>query len=61
MRTSGVSVARMNGALLSIGFMFALVTFVFGEFIGPPTEQFAQRLRSQAITGIIAAWRRSWR
>ena len=54
MRTSGVSIARMNFALLTIGFVFAVLTFVFGEFIGPPTEQFAQRLRSQAIAGIIA-------
>jgi lipopolysaccharide export system permease protein len=54
MRTSGLSVGRMCGALLTIGLMFSVLTFVFGEFIGPPTEQFAQRLRSQAIAGIIA-------
>ena len=54
MRASGLSLTRLNGALVSIGLIFACVTFVFGEFIGPPAEQFAQRLRSQAIAGIIA-------
>jgi lipopolysaccharide export system permease protein len=44
-RTSGVSLMRLNGALVSIG---------FGEFIGPPAEQFAQRMRSLAIAGIVA-------
>ena len=54
MRASGLSLVRLNGALLSIGLLFAIITFVFGEFIGPPTERFAQRLRSQAIAGIVA-------
>jgi lipopolysaccharide export system permease protein len=53
-RTSGVSVARFSGALLSVGAVFAAVTFAFGEFVGPPAEQFAQRLRSLAIAGIVA-------
>ena len=53
-RTSGVSLTRLNGSLVSIGLIFALVTFVFGEFIGPPAEQFAQRMRSLAIAGIVA-------
>ena len=54
MRTSGVSLMRLNAALLSVGLLFAVVTFAFGEFIGPPAEQFAQRLRSLAIAGIVA-------
>lgn len=54
MRTSGVSLARMVFALLGIGMVFAVLTFVFGEYVGPATENFAQRLRSRAITGIIA-------
>lgn len=53
-RTSGVSLLRLNGSLLSIGAVFAVVTFAFGEFVGPPAEQFAQRLRSLAIAGIVA-------
>ena len=53
-RTSGVSLTRLNGALLSIGAVFAVITFAFGEFVGPPAEQFAQRMRSLAIAGIVA-------
>ena len=53
-RVSGVSLTRLNMALVSIGLTFAVVTFVFGEFIGPPAEQFAQRMRSLAIAGIVA-------
>ena len=53
-RASGVSLTRLNMALVSIGLIFALLTFAFGEFIGPPAEQFAQRLRSLAIAGIVA-------
>ena len=53
-RTSGVSLLRLNGALLSTGAVFAVITFAFGEFVGPPAEQFAQRLRSLAIAGIVA-------
>jgi lipopolysaccharide export system permease protein len=54
MRTSGVSTTRFALTLASIGLLFAVVTFVFGEFIAPPAQQLAQRLRSQAITGLVA-------
>lgn len=53
-RTSGVSLTRFNAAVVSVGFVFAAITFAFGEFIGPPAEQFAQRMRSLAIAGIVA-------
>jgi len=54
MRTSGVSLLRINFALISVGLVLATLTFVFGEYVGPPAEQLAHRLRSQAITGIVA-------
>lgn len=54
MRTSGVSTTRFAVTLAGIGLLFAVVTFVFGEFIGPPAQQLAQRVRSQAITGVVA-------
>ncbi len=54
MRTAGVSVTRTVWALVSTGLVFAILTFVFGEFIGPTADQAAQRLRSRAITGIVA-------
>jgi lipopolysaccharide export system permease protein len=53
-RASGVSITRLNMTLVTIGLVFAVVTFVFGEFIGPPAEQFAQRMRSMAIAGLVA-------
>src|SRR5215813_4987254 len=54
MRTSGVSTTRFVLALVTIGCAFAVLTFLFGEFVGPPSERLAQRLRSQSITGLVA-------
>jgi lipopolysaccharide export system permease protein len=54
MRTAGVSTANFVATLVGIGLVLAVLTFAFGEFVGPPAEQFAQRLRSKAITGVIA-------
>lgn len=54
MRTAGVSVGRLGAALVTLGCGFAVVTFLFGEFFGPPAEQLAHQLKSQAITGIVA-------
>jgi len=54
MRTSGVSTARLAGTLASIGLLLAAFAFVIGEFVAPPSEQLAQRIRSQAITGLVA-------
>lgn len=54
MRASGVSLGRMAGVLCAVGGIFGVMTFAVGEFVAPPAEQFAQRLRSQAISGIVA-------
>ena len=54
MRTAGMSVARMLGAILWAGVLFAALTFLFGEYIGPFASQWAQQLRSRAITGMVA-------
>lgn len=54
MRTAGVSLTRMVGAIMSVGVLFAALTFAFGEYLGPASEQLAQRFRSRAITGIVA-------
>lgn len=54
MRTSGVSLAGVIGVILTAGLMLGAVTFVFGEYVGPASEQIAQQLRSRAISGIIA-------
>lgn len=54
MRVSGVSIPRMAFTLVEVGLLFSVLTFVIGEFVAPPAEQFAQRLRAKAITGVIA-------
>lgn len=54
MRTAGVSSVNMVATLVGTGLVLAILTFAFGEFVGPPAEQFAQRLRSKAITGVVA-------
>ena len=54
MRVSGVSIPRMALTLVEVGLLFSVLTFVIGEFVAPPAEQFAQQLRARAITGVIA-------
>lgn len=54
MRAAGVSVARLAVNVVSLGLAFGAATFVFGEFVGPPAEQLAHRIKSQAVTGIVA-------
>ena len=54
MRTAGVSTTNLIATLVGTGFICAVLMFAFGEFVGPHSEQFAQRIRSQAITGLVA-------
>jgi lipopolysaccharide export system permease protein len=54
MRVSGVSIPRMAFTLVEVGLLFSVLTFVIGEFVAPPAEQFAQQLRARSITGVIA-------
>lgn len=54
MRTSGVSTWRFAATLAAIACVLGLLTFAIGEFIAPPSQQLAQRLRSQSITGLVA-------
>jgi lipopolysaccharide export system permease protein len=54
MRTSGVSTVRFAATLAGIGVALAALAFVVGELVAPPAEQLAQRIRSQAITGLVA-------
>jgi lipopolysaccharide export system permease protein len=59
LRTSGISMARLAGALAQIGLLFAAVTFVFGEYIAPVSESAAQRLRMRASAYLIVSQFRS--
>lgn len=44
-RASGVSTLRLLGALLKIGLVFSVLTFVVGEYVAPPLERQAQKWR----------------
>ena len=54
MRTSGVSIFNMAGALLQVGVFFALATFVTGEFLAPLSEEAAQKMRLRQTSSVVA-------
>jgi lipopolysaccharide export system permease protein len=54
LRVSGVSVSSIAWALLRVGLIFALITFIVGELIAPFSEKTAQRIRLQATHSVIA-------
>ncbi|MGH8671170.1 MAG: LPS export ABC transporter permease LptG [Burkholderiales bacterium] len=54
MRVSGLSLRRIAVSLLTIGLPIVALNFVVGEFIAPPSEQLAQKLRAPATSGIVA-------
>ena len=45
LRASGLSTARLLGALLQVALVCAALTFVIGEAVAPPSERAAQQLR----------------
>lgn len=54
MRASGLSTRTMLAVLGKIGVVFALLTFLIGEFVVPPAEKAAQQLRLQAMSSVVA-------
>ncbi|CAG0985061.1 Lipopolysaccharide export system permease protein LptG [Methylophilaceae bacterium] len=54
LRVSGISISRLTWSLLRIGLVFALLTFVIGEFVTPVSEKTAQRMRIKATDSVIA-------
>lgn len=54
LRASGLSTRDMLVSLGKIGLVFAVLTFVFGEFIAPPAEKAAQELRLKATSALVA-------
>jgi lipopolysaccharide export system permease protein len=54
MRTSGVSILNMAATLLQTGLVFAVATFVTGEFLAPVSEEAAQKLRLKQTTSVVA-------
>ncbi|HTH43705.1 MAG TPA: LPS export ABC transporter permease LptG [Oxalicibacterium sp.] len=51
MRASSMSTAEAAMILAKIGVLFALITFVLGEFIAPVTSDMAERMQSAAKGG----------
>lgn len=53
-RVSGLSTLDLVLALLRIGLLFAIITFLVGELITPLSEKTAQRMRIKATESVIA-------
>lgn len=53
LRASGLSTKSLLGVLFQVAALFAVVTFLFGEFVAPPAERFATQLRIQAKGTVI--------
>ena len=49
MRAAGVSVARIVGATMKIGMVFAMVIFLVGEYVVPVSENLAQTGRAKSL------------
>jgi lipopolysaccharide export system permease protein len=47
-RASGASLGQMIGALFKISLPLVILSLVFGEFLAPPSESLAQKLRLKA-------------
>lgn len=54
LRASGLSTWRFLLGLLSIGSVFVLLTFVFGEYLAPPAERAAQQWRLAATRSMVS-------
>lgn len=52
-RVSGLSSAGLLRALFQVAAVFAVLTFLIGEYIAPPAERAAFQLRSKERTGMI--------
>ncbi len=53
-RVSGMSIGRMAVILMQLGLLFAVLTFIFGEFIAPAADRAAQYVRLRATSSVIA-------
>ncbi len=50
MRAAGVSVLRLGRGALLGGLILAVATFLLGEFVAPPAEQYARSMKNMART-----------
>lgn len=54
MRAAGLSLRRIAYSVGKVGLMLMLATTVLGEWVAPPAEEYASRMRSAAIAGRVA-------
>ncbi len=53
MRVAGMSTRRLAGTIARAGFVFVLLTYALAEFVAPPAEALAQRLKLTATDSAI--------
>ncbi len=53
LRAAGVSVARVGLSVLKAGLAVGVFALLLGEVVAPPGEQYAQQMKSAAMTGAI--------
>ncbi len=53
LRTSGLATGRLLWSLGLIGAVFVVLTFVIGEYVSPPAERAAQRMRLKATSSVV--------
>ncbi|AGW91742.1 MULTISPECIES: LPS export ABC transporter permease LptG [Cupriavidus] len=58
-RVAGLNTRQALFSLFKLAVPLALVTFIFGEFIGPRAEQYAQKIKLEAIGATVSAGFRS--
>jgi len=51
MRAAGISTRRIVAMVMQAGFVFVVAIVLLGEFVAPPSQQYAERMRASAITG----------
>jgi lipopolysaccharide export system permease protein len=54
-RVAGLNTRQALFSLFKLAIPLALITFIFGEFIGPRAEQFAQKVKLEAIGATVSS------
>ncbi len=58
-RVAGLNTRQALFSLFKLAIPLALATFIFGEFIGPKAEQFAQKIKLESIGATVSSGFRS--
>ncbi|ABF09682.1 MULTISPECIES: LPS export ABC transporter permease LptG [Cupriavidus] len=58
-RVAGLNTRQALFSLFKLAVPLALATFIFGEFIGPAAEQYAQKIKLEAIGATVSSGFRS--